>query len=409
MQSLRSFSPEFEQVVWHFGDFALPSPIGNVVLRDANRLLIATERRAGYCESDVVLTLVKMRILYRYGGWMCDPDVLWLGRYCEVPSVAKPLAVVASVITRGETNISACFMAGAQYADFWKLCELKVGGILRNGGIFAGLDECIRHVQLQAPFDLVILEPEKLCPIAPEWRAAREDDPALDHPLACAVKVWPEWPEASALVVIARSLRRRDASRATSLARKSSDVVELLCATRTIIRDAQHSLDCIIGDTSSALECVSLALKLLYSLHHDELAMSLSWGPRFLACGVMELAFGRATFGAPSEFGVAAPFLDRSAIRSDLLGNAGDTCFIEYQSLCLSKVVRSIKTYVCEGVYTRACARWGVGMKVRKRPCLHVYGCACVSDHCPSLFLGFVFVASAQRRHGARRARRVHV
>ncbi len=76
----------------------------------------------------------------------------------------------------------------------------------------------------------------------------------------------------------------------------------------------------------------------------------------------MELAFGRATFGAPSEFGVAAPFFDRSAIRSDLLGNAGDTCFIEYQSQLLSKVVRSIKTYVRTYVVvcTRERARVGV-------------------------------------------------
>ena len=84
----------------------------------------------------------------------------------------------------------------------------------------------------------------------------------------------------------------------------------------------------------------------------------------YVACGVMELAFGRATFGAPSEFGVAAPFFRplRDSERPPrkrgrhLLHRVPIAFFVK--SCALKKNVR---TYVRVCTYTRACARWGVG------------------------------------------------
>ena len=331
-QSIRSFSPEFEQIIWHLSDFALPWPIANVVLRDARPILLDNERKWAGRESDVVLSLVKMRILFRYGGWMCDPDVLWLGRFCKVPGTARPLALVSSVFAGGETTISECFMAGAQYAAFWGICASNVQTALRSGMPFAGLGECIRQAHLNHPFDVVILEPAMFCPLAPAWRAVGEDDSALDQLLGCAVKVWPEWPVGSVRVVVARCLSERGASRLWD-----SDVVRLLCETRAAIRGAQRDLECAVCDVVSVLEWLGISLRLLDSLRRDVITMSLPWGPRFLACAVLELALGRATFAAPSEFGVAGPFPDIPAIRNSILANASHASFHEYRCEFLSK------------------------------------------------------------------------
>ena len=339
LESLASFSPEYEQVVWHLGDFALAHAISNVVLRDATPILSVIERREGYRRSDVVLSLVKMRILHRYGGWMCDPDVLWMGRAWEVLDIATPSAVVASVATRGRTTITECFMGGAQYAECWRLCERKVQAILRSGKVFVGLSECIREVHAAAPMAVVILEPSEFCSIAPEWRLASGSDAALGHLVGCAVKVWPEWPKDFARAVIARSSTVRSATRATPIARERSDVVELVCETRAIIRSVQHSLECVVGDIASALEWMCLGLKQLDSLSREVLVMSLPWGPRFLTCAVMELACGWATFGSPSEFGVAAPYPNFTPVRASLLANASYERFSEYKSAFLSTLV----------------------------------------------------------------------
>ena len=109
--------------------------------------------------------------------------------------------------------------------------------------------------------------------------------------------------------------------------------------TRAIIRSVQHSLECVVGDIASALEWMCLGLKQLDSLSREVLVMSLPWGPRFLTCAVMELACGWATFGSPSEFGVAAPYPNFTPVRASLLTNVSDERFSEYQSAFLSTLV----------------------------------------------------------------------
>ena len=98
------------------------------------------------------------------------------------------------------------------------------------------------------------------------WRVADDDDRMIDQLNGCVVKMWPDWPKASSRAVVARSLGAREASRTMPLAQQNAIVVELLCGTISAIRGAQQSLEHVVGDTASALEWMSLALKCVCGL-----------------------------------------------------------------------------------------------------------------------------------------------
>ena len=106
------------------GALSLPCAVPNVITRDASLLLLPAEREKMNPDFDVVLSLLKVRILHRYGGWMCDPDVMWLGRHGDqfnfIPPGQTHLAVVATVASQGQAIPSSCFMGVLSLLNFGK-------------------------------------------------------------------------------------------------------------------------------------------------------------------------------------------------------------------------------------------------------------------------------------------------
>ncbi len=138
--SLRSFSPEYKQILWHYTPLVDPR-LPNVVLRDADLVLpreVYSEMVSMKARPEHISDLFKARVLHGCGGWVADLDFLYLGRPLPTSSPgglclhAEPERAASCPYARQDELVRRChdaetgwstlncgMMGGVQGDPFW--------------------------------------------------------------------------------------------------------------------------------------------------------------------------------------------------------------------------------------------------------------------------------------------------
>ncbi len=147
LASLKSFSPEYKQIVWVYTPLEDPG-VANVVYRDAEQVVpreLYSEMVSMKASPQQISDVFKARVIYLQGGWAIDLDFIYLGRPLPTSSPAgiclhsepersleQPFARQDSLVRRchdaevGWCTLNCGLVGGKQKDEFWSLFEKQL-------------------------------------------------------------------------------------------------------------------------------------------------------------------------------------------------------------------------------------------------------------------------------------------
>ncbi len=215
--SLRSFSPEYKQILWHYTPLVDPC-VPNVVLKDANDVLpreVYSEMVGMKALPEHISDLWKATIIYTCGGWAIDLDFLYLGRPLPMAPGgiclhAEPERKPSFPYSRQDELVRRCedartglstlncgLMGGVQGDRFWDIVAKRIlegwrghrarMRCTRGAGADIGPVSMLMGARV---VQAVVLEAARKGRKTAQWQDAHHLDPIHCCPLPRFLQVW---------------------------------------------------------------------------------------------------------------------------------------------------------------------------------------------------------------------------
>ena len=364
VKSLESFSPEFEQILWCYTKPALLERFANCLWRDAGVIMDKLELKCllgrGFKLEDVD-DIFRLRVLRMFGGWICDDDVLWLGK--TLPPLV-PVGVrycVSSIPVRKRTTggVSPIFFGGIRGADVFLQSALERvpqsasgrGDVVPSRALENALLK-FRQSEKHAQAEGCILDIGICCPL-PSWIKTWDTRDTMPNAVymvpsakqvaeaSCMVKIWSSvWPAPLVHQVVQVCLSVRAIHRASPEAGRHRRIVETRLAANQTLDGMKEILITSLGDAALAWEVIGLALQTMKSLHEPILRFAAPWGDQHLACAVVCYALARCSSPGDGAFGSMSTCadMDRQVVHAFFPGALDKASFHMFYKQMLSRL-----------------------------------------------------------------------